>query len=130
MKENGSGSDGTLIVHRVILCPHPRRRIFIEVNMTTQILKSLPMLCIATALAVPLAAAAQNGPPPGVPMSEMAAKMGVTEAALENCMPRPEPGARPERPDPAAIASCLKVDAETVAAVLKAGAPDTARRSN
>lgn len=98
--------------------------------MTIQILKPLPILCIATALALPMAATAQNGPPSAPPMTEMAAQMGVPEAALETCMPRPERGARPERPDPAAIASCLQVDAQTVAAVLEASAPDMPRRSN
>lgn len=98
--------------------------------MTTQILKPLPALCIATALARPLAATPQNGPPPGMPIADMATQTGITKAALEACMPRPERGARPEHPDHAAIASCLSVDAETVAIVLEASGPDIPRRSN
>lgn len=98
--------------------------------MKTLSLKPLSLLCIATTLALPMAATAQNGPPPGPPMAEMAAQLGVTEAALKNCMPRPKSGSRPERPDPAAIARCLKIDAKTVGDVLAANAQDKPRRSN
>ncbi|PJI86285.1 hypothetical protein BC777_2653 [Yoonia maricola] len=106
-----------------------------EAIMNTFFSKQLTIWCIAAATVVPMAATAQNGPPPGPPLDELAADLHVPTAALETCMPRPAEGARPQRPDPAAIANCLKaenpaVTQQIVAQVLEDNAPEQPRRSN
>lgn len=46
--------------------------------------------------------------PPAPDFSAMATQLGVPETALMTCLgPRPEPGQRPDRPDPSAVSSCL-----------------------
>ena len=93
------------------------------------------LLFIAASVPISTTAMAQDGPPPGPPIAEMAAQMNVSETALQTCMPRPAKGARPERPDPLTIANCLHADypdvtQTVVAQVLMDNAPKRPQRSN
>ncbi|MBU2992056.1 hypothetical protein Q4555_16115 [Octadecabacter sp. 1_MG-2023] len=110
-----------------------------------------PILTFALAagiIAAPFMATAQNQDRPqrGPDIAAMATDLGVTEAALETCMPRPERGERPEPgsqsstqqerpagPDAAAIASCLQeagagLTQAQVDAVLESHAPERPER--
>ncbi|MCF2905697.1 hypothetical protein L0666_11925 [Octadecabacter sp. CECT 8868] len=92
-------------------------------------------------IAAPFAATAQNQDRPqrGPDIAAMASDLGVTEAALQTCMPRPEPGSqrsqqvRPAAPDAAAIASCLhdagaSLTQAQVDTVLQSHAPERPQR--
>ncbi|MEO9516910.1 MAG: hypothetical protein ABJH45_22270 [Paracoccaceae bacterium] len=106
--------------------------------MNVTISNRLILLCISASVPISTTAMAQDGPPPGPPIAEMAAQMNVSETALQTCMPRPAKGARPERPvrpDPSTIANCLHADypdvtQTVVAQVLMDNAPKRPQRSN
>jgi len=68
-------------------------------------LKTVLLVCTFSALTLPMAAAAQNGPPPGPALDKIAAALGVSEDAVAGCMPRPAQG---QQPDASAIATCLQ----------------------
>lgn len=80
------------------------------------------MLGTVVVLAVlPMAVLAQSsdrGQPPKPDLTGMAKALGVEEAALDHCLPKPERGQRPERPDAKSLAACLKVDTAKVDTVL------------
>ena len=91
--------------------------------------KTVFLACTFTLLTLPMVAAAQNGPPPGPALDEMAAALGVSEDAVAGCMPRPAQGQRPERPDASVIATCLQstnpsVTADMVTQTLEAFQPE------
>ncbi len=85
------------------------------------------------------AALAQQGPPQGPDLSAMAAELSVSEATLERCMGRrpaprsdPQSGARPGRPDPNTLSTCLStaghaISAADIGAVLGQFAPPPPR---
>lgn len=103
--------------------------------MNTTFSKNLILGFTFTALVLPMAAIAQSGPPPGLPVADIAAALGVSEAALKSCMPEPTQGVRPERPDVAAITFCLRTEnpeitQDFVGQTLENFAPAQARPSN
>jgi hypothetical protein len=76
---------------------------------------TLTALLTALSLAAPFAASAQEGQPPAMPTAKIAAALGVSEATVQNCFPKPPSKdsaskAKPERPDTAAMTTCLKAD--------------------
>lgn len=72
---------------------------------------TLMMLLTAVSLIAPMAATAQQKQqrPPAPPMAEMATALGVSEQALQTCLPRPE-GGQPKRLDVESVLSCLQAD--------------------
>lgn len=107
----------------------------IEVRMNISQLKTVLLVCTFAALTLPMAAAAQNGPPPGPALDKIAAALGVSEDAVAGCMPRPAQGQRPERPDASAIATCLQptnasVTTALVNQTLETFKPDQPSRRN
>ncbi len=62
-------------------------------------LMSMPLIALATPEG--------GGRPPAPDMSGMSKELGVSEGALKTCMPKPERGQRPERPNPDTITACL-----------------------
>ncbi|MGJ8546526.1 MAG: hypothetical protein ACSHWZ_13860 [Sulfitobacter sp.] len=66
----------------------------------------------ALAFLIPVAALAQqNRPAPPEPdLGQIASALHVSERALENCMPARSTSGKPERPNAAKIADCLKGD--------------------
>ncbi|MBB5721824.1 hypothetical protein FHS72_001436 [Loktanella ponticola] len=113
--------------------------------MITSFSKNLTLGITLAAVLFPLAASAQDGQRPAPPTAEIAAALGVSEATLATCMPRPErgerpangerpaEGTRPARPDAAAIATCLQAEnpsltEQTVADTLKSFAPERPSR--
>lgn len=71
--------------------------------------------------------------PPAPDFAAAATELGVSEGALVGCLgERPEPGQRPPRPDPEAIADCLNegganVSTDAVDAALQSIAPPRPR---
>lgn len=100
--------------------------------MTTA--KSALTLALITCLSTGAATAQQGGQgqgqgrPPAPDLAGLAQDLGVSEQALMTCLPRPERGQRPTRPDASALASCLSqsnaaLTAAKVDAALAANAP-------
>jgi hypothetical protein len=78
-----------------------------------------------------------GGRPAEPPFAAMAKQLGVSEANVKACFPKPpsggQSGGRPERPDMSAVASCLQnanasLSAAQVEKVLKDNAPQRGRK--
>lgn len=67
---------------------------------------------VLTVVTVPVASFAQSdgGQRPGPDLSAMARDLRVNEGLMQSCMPRPEQGARPARPDVNVITACLRAE--------------------
>lgn len=106
-----------------------------EVRVFDTVSKPLFILSIVMMSLLPMSVMAQDVSPVGPPLVMTAAQLDVSEGALKNCMPRPEPGTRAERPDAASIATCLQADepivtAQVVSDITEANAPTMKRHSN
>lgn len=74
-----------------------------------------PLSALALALlvvTVPAASFAQSdgGQRRGPDLGAMAQALGVSEGLMQSCIPRPEQGAQPARPDVNAITACLRAE--------------------
>lgn len=102
--------------------------------MTKTVTQKLTLGCTLIAMTLPMSALAQ-GRPAGPPLDKISAELNVSEDALRACMPAPAKGQRPERPDPAGLASCLQgqnasVTAAAVTSVMEALKPPRGQRGN
>ncbi|MBT0956396.1 hypothetical protein IV417_03275 [Alphaproteobacteria bacterium KMM 3653] len=88
-----------------------------------------PLMIAAALTLLPLSALAQQGGrPPAPDFGPMAKALNVSESQIENCLPRPERGKEPTRPDAASVLDCLKASnadltREQVAGALQDFAP-------
>lgn len=95
---------------------------------------SHPFAVAALVLSIPFAAAAQQQPP-APDFGPMAQSLGVSETLIQSCLPRPERGARPERPNVNAVTVCLQgenpsLTIDQVGQVLQANQPQPPARGN
>jgi hypothetical protein len=106
----GKKRDGKPAEHRVTRSIPSLEMRNKETDMTmTHSMRALTAVTLI-AFSLPMAAAAQSqgGKPPEPNFSGIAKALNVSEAQVKTCMPAPQKGQRPEKPNMKTLTSCFK----------------------